>query len=145
MENKYTVTEMKKKKDSLMASFRACLNKDILTEKDGNNDEEKTIAGVNTETERPAQDNIENDALVLPSIKKFTFKAPARKKCKVAEAQEIKDKMDNAYSLLQDITIKSPKERNICTIYGELVAAKLQEMDEQTREICMNRIENCLK
>nr|CAH7729541.1 unnamed protein product [Callosobruchus chinensis] len=27
MGHKYTVTELKKKKDSLMASFRACLNK----------------------------------------------------------------------------------------------------------------------
>nr|CAH7765262.1 unnamed protein product [Callosobruchus chinensis] len=187
MGHKYTVTELKKKKDSLMASFRACLNKvkqslksgagtdeiykppwfayekmatflrdkdlprqtrntdEVFPEEDGNNnDEEEAIATVNMETERPERVNVENDALVLPSTNKSTFKAPVRKKSKVAEAQDIKDKMDNAYSLLKTVTNKSAKEQNVCSIYGELIAAKLQEMDEHTREICMHRIDNIL-
>ncbi|KAG5890276.1 hypothetical protein JTB14_031875 [Gonioctena quinquepunctata] len=118
---------------------------EILPQEDGNNnDEEKAIATVNIEIEEPERDNVENEALVLPSTNKSAFKAPTRKKSKVAEAQEIKDKMNNAYSLLQLVTNKPAKERNVCSIYGELVAAKLQEMEEHTREVCMHRIDNIL-
>ncbi|KAJ8973885.1 hypothetical protein NQ317_019298 [Molorchus minor] len=79
MGQKYTVTELKKKKDSLMASFRACLNKEILPQEDGNNNyEEEAIATVNMEIKGPERDNVENKALVLPSTNKH-LKPPHEK------------------------------------------------------------------
>lgn len=78
---------------------------------------------------------------MLPSTKKSAFKTDAQKKSKVTEAQEIKDKIDIAYFLSQVVTNKPAKERNVYSIYGDLVAAKLKEMKEHPSEVSMHRID----
>lgn len=40
--------------------------------------------------------------------------------------------------------MKPPKERDFCDLYGELMVSKLKALDEQRREIAMNRIDNIL-
>lgn len=53
--------------------------------------------------------------------------------------------MDTAFSVLESSAQKSaPKEKETSDIYGELVAAKLKEMVEEDRELCMHRINNIL-
>lgn len=79
---------------------------------------------------------------MLPLGSVSEFKTPPLKKKKVVESQELREKLDDAFSLLKVTVNKPAKERNLCTIYGELVAAKLQTMDERTREVCMNPIDN---
>ncbi|KAG8255574.1 hypothetical protein J6590_005875 [Homalodisca vitripennis] len=90
-----------------------------------------------------------NEAIVLPACAttspnyaSSSFKPPPRKKSRTAEEIEIKKKMDAAFTTLQSLQPK--KEKHLCDIYGELVAAKLKSMDESTREICMHRIDNVL-
>jgi hypothetical protein len=70
------------------------------------------------------------------------LKPPTRKRSRTAEEIEIKKKMDAALNTLQSLQPK--KEKHLCDIYGELVAAKLKCMDESTRELCMHRIDNIL-
>lgn len=52
--------------------------------------------------------------------------------------------MDNAYSTMQSCLQKAVNGRNICDIYGDLVAGKLKLMYESTRKLCMHRIDNIM-
>lgn len=65
------------------------------------------------------------------------FKPPLQKKQKVEQhTQKI-----NGDTLLQKSTIK---RKDDCDLYSELLSTKLKKMDERTRDIAMNRIDNLL-
>ncbi len=83
--------------------------------------------------------------MMFPSNSRTTFKDPFIKKQKLEESDELESKVNDTYSILQStVQTPVPKEKDICDIYGELIAAKLKAMDENSREICMNRIDNLL-
>lgn len=76
-----------------------------------------------------------------------TYKTGTRKRKKSIEIDDLKEKIDTAYSMLVQSTVHrstppTSGERDVCDIYGELVAAKLKLMDENTRDFCMYRISN---
>lgn len=81
-------------------------------------------------------------AIILPNRESPSFKRPPLKRARTAEDNELRRKMDSAFNSLQSLQPK--KDKHLCDIYGELVAAKLKAMDESTREICMHRIDNIL-
>lgn len=66
-----------------------------------------------------------------------------------SETDDLKRKMDTAFSLIEANVQKSAstttsKDRDLCDIYGELVALKLRRLSERDREYCMNRFDNML-
>lgn len=68
------------------------------------------------------------------------FKSPVtRNKRKVSE---IECRMDEANNILKKISVvPSP---DICSLYSELLAKKLRDFDDNTREIAMHEIDNYL-
>lgn len=52
--------------------------------------------------------------------------------------------MDSAYSVLQASLEKPAPQKDMCDIYGELVAAKLRKMDEYARQICMHNMDTIM-
>jgi hypothetical protein len=57
---------------------------------------------------------------------------------------QLQQRMDEAFTILERDTQKEDKKRDECDIYAELVATKLRKMDERTRDIAMNKIDNLL-
>uniref|UniRef100_A0A1B6DD16 MADF domain-containing protein n=1 Tax=Clastoptera arizonana TaxID=38151 RepID=A0A1B6DD16_9HEMI len=179
MGNKFSIAELKKKKDSLMASFRACVKKVKECNKSGAGSDEihkpswfaydrmerflrdrtKPRETFSTEdnltqqehAEQPQhlpenqvlEDNDKCEAIILPMYGSPSLKPLPRKMLKTADDREIRKKIDGAYATLLS-KVAASKERSLCDIYGELVAAKLKAMDEDSRDICMHRIDNIL-
>lgn len=71
-------------------------------------------------------------------------KPPLEKKKKTDQDETLRQKVNAAFSILKTSTQKEYRKRDDCDIYGELLAEKLRKMDERTRDIAMNRIDNML-
>jgi len=72
------------------------------------------------------------------------FKSPAiRKKQKATDNTiEIESRMDEAYNILKKASVE--RSPDICSLYAELLAKKLRDFDDNTREIAMHEIDNYL-
>lgn len=73
-----------------------------------------------------------------------SFKQPTQKKKKVPGEADLKRKIDEAFNIIQSNAKKNAKEKDFCDKYGELVAERLRQFDERTRDISMNEIDNLL-
>lgn len=67
-----------------------------------------------------------------------------QKKKKVPEEAELKRKIDEAFTIMQSNVQTNAKEKDFCDKYGELLAERLRQFDERTRDIAINRIDNLL-
>ncbi|XP_047098167.1 uncharacterized protein LOC124711944 [Schistocerca piceifrons] len=65
---------------------------------------------------------------------------PQAKKRKY-ETEECKERNDAAYTTQYERYVGEADE---CDLYGQLIATKLKKMDERSRDIAMNRIDNLL-
>ncbi|XP_066249248.1 uncharacterized protein [Euwallacea similis] len=199
MGGNYTVTDLKRKKDSLMASFRTRLKKVRLTiqneagadelyvkpswfayekmarflldkdePKDIINSEEIDIDTTQGELwEEQFNENHETREGHDCETKVFTGRCgidfgtsgsiagpgssnqkpsnfPLAKAKRKSDLSELPHKIEEAYSVLPGPPPKNVKQRDVCDIYGELVTEKLKELDERTRDIAMNRMDNIL-
>ncbi|CAH1984098.1 unnamed protein product [Acanthoscelides obtectus] len=146
--------KLKKKKDSLMASFRACNNKVKESTKSGAGTEdiykpnwfayERMASFLQNKNEARNTINSENLASQLSQDETTPNDRPAQKKKKVTEEVELKRKVDEAYTIMQNNAQKNAKGKDFCDKYGELVAERLKQFDERTRDIAINRIDNLL-
>lgn len=73
--------------------------------------------------------------------KKITPSAIGAKKTKLSE-DVILEKMEKAY----DVLTKKPqqKEKDECEIFGQLIAKRLQQMEQNGRDFVMHEIENIM-
>lgn len=81
----------------------------------------------------------------VPKIREnVIFKPPPEKKKKNSQDEKLRQRMDEAFSILKTSAQKEDNIKDDCDIYGELLATKLRKMDERTRDIAMNRIDNMI-
>ncbi|XP_030757942.1 uncharacterized protein LOC115883689 [Sitophilus oryzae] len=192
MDEKFSVTELKKKRESLMASFRTCLNKvkqsagtgneykpqwfaydklasflfkknpeqtrnieEILLDEGYSNfeieDESDTIS-VKAEYVH-FEDDLRSEvaqpvAQPSPLENEFMPQSSSRKRPRLSKPDGIKSETNNIQSIKPQYATNSvhdhSKVKKMCALYGELIAAKLELMDERSRDICMNKIDNVM-
>lgn len=79
------------------------------------------------------------DTTLLSTPEQTRFKIPPKKKRKIAvDDEKIHSQMQEAFSILKKIPAKSQKDD--CDLYCE--SSKLRKLDERTRDIVMNSIDN---
>ncbi|XP_072399248.1 uncharacterized protein [Diabrotica undecimpunctata] len=185
MGGRYSVDELKKKKDSLMSSFRFCHNKVKESTKSGagtddvykpswfayekmasfltnRNKASVTIKSEDLWTSVDDQSSEENDPFeitpddinvvdekivieeMLPSTAKTYFKPPLQKKMKIPEENDLENKMDETFAIIQSYAEKKGTQKDYCDKYGEIVAERLRQLNERTRDIAINKIDNLL-
>lgn len=92
---------------------------------------------------------IETEKIVTVNAEKRslpdTFKEPGNKKNpKKKHLDPVQERMDEAYEILKTVAGTEKLKENQCSLYGKLVAEKLEGFDEFTRVILMHDIDNIL-
>ncbi|XP_050517011.1 uncharacterized protein LOC126891783 [Diabrotica virgifera virgifera] len=198
MDGKYPIDELKRKKESLMASYRGCRNKIRESTKSGSGTDDvykpswlyyEKMAGfllnrnkakvtMKSEAEDPwttmddQSSGEENDPIEItpedlnemdelfeieelppgelpapelpPSTTKSYFKPPVQKKMKMPEEDDLERKSDEKFAIIHNYAQKKEKQKDYCDKYGEVVAERLRQLDERTRDVAINRIDNLL-
>lgn len=81
---------------------------------------------------------------VLTEKQDITLKPPLpKRKKKNFQDCKLQEQIDEAFSILKTSTLQSRKKDEL-DVYGELLVSKLRNLEEQTRDIAMNRIDNLL-
>lgn len=61
---------------------------------------------------------------------------------------KIQDRADMAYqelmSIKEQISKRNNVEKDVCSVYGELLSMKLRKLDERTQQLAMHRIDNIM-
>ncbi|RXG72515.1 hypothetical protein Avbf_01446 [Armadillidium vulgare] len=92
----------------------------------------------------------ENENVVVTDIESSDVQSPREYETQSSlfrsennDDSKIQMRIDEAYSLLRPL-VHSKNKRDDCEVYGELVAMKLRKLDDTTRDIAMNKIDNLL-
>nr|XP_022907617.1 uncharacterized protein LOC111419095 [Onthophagus taurus] len=159
-----SVAELKKKKESLMATFRPLLKKVRSSYKSGagtgelykpnwfayeamanflqpvNLPRETINTSIDEETSNNDADEDIDVLLTAPSQSPNTTPKTKRLKTTPMSTDAIETHLLEAVNVMKHVSNK--QEKDGCSLYGELLASKLRGLDEYNRIILMNKIDN---
>lgn len=110
-----------------------------------------------TTDENEISEDISEETQDLPIVERYEEKGPSNntteKQCmaptynktpKRKAVDVVQKRMDEAYKILKTVANSEKPDSNQCSLYGQLVAQKLQALNELDRVVVMNNIDNLL-